>query len=135
VSLSGSSTPPRIILRIIKYIDKSSYRSARPMIKQIGDIVTRPRKKVHGLTFQSSAAEAVRGSFKSKGKLANTKDTKFRPINKNFPVFAFSVDLGSVAHPVSTLFTLDLMQEQAIRSKSQNGIIILNSLWASYFMN
>ncbi|KAN0093963.1 DUF1793 domain containing protein [Hyaloscypha variabilis] len=92
-------------------------------------------KKVHGLTFQSGAAKAVRGSFKSQGKLDNTKDTKFRPINKDFPAFAFSVDLGSVAHPVSTLFTLDLMQEQAIRFESQSGIIILNSLWASYFMN
>ncbi|KAE9368523.1 DUF1793-domain-containing protein [Stipitochalara longipes BDJ] len=90
-------------------------------------------KKVDGLTFQSGADKAIRGAFQSKGKLANTKDANFRPINKDFPVFGFSVDLGSVTDPVSTLFTLNLMQEQAIRFESQTGNTSLNSLWASYF--
>ncbi len=67
------------------------------------------------------------------GKLTDTKDKYFRPINKNFPVFGFSVDLGSVIHPVNTLFTLGLTQEQALQFDGQTGNVALNSLWTSYF--
>lgn len=90
-------------------------------------------KKVEGLTFQSGADTSVRAAFRGKGKLANTKDTHFRPIDKDFPVFGFSVDLGSVIDPVSTLFTLGLTQEQALQFDGQTGNVTLKSLWTSYF--
>jgi hypothetical protein len=90
-------------------------------------------KKVDGVTFQSGADKAVHGAFQRNGKLANTKDTHFRPINKDFPVFGFSIDLGSITSPVSTLFALGLTQEQAILFDGQTGNVPLNSLWKSYF--
>ena len=49
-----------------------------------------------GLTYQTGADVDVRGAFISNGKLANSLDTSFRAANDNWPVFAFSVDLGSV---------------------------------------
>jgi hypothetical protein len=88
---------------------------------------------VDGMTFQSGADKAVHGAFQRNGKLANTKDTHFRPINKDFPVFGFSIDVGSITAPVSTLFTLGLTQEQAILFDGQTGNVPLNSLWKSYF--
>lgn len=65
--------------------------------------------------------------------MANTKDTDYRPIDQDFPVFGFSVDLGSIIGSVDTLFTLGLTQEQAIQFDGQAGIVPLNSLWTSYF--
>jgi Domain of unknown function (DUF5127) len=90
-------------------------------------------KTVPGLTFESGADVDVRGAFQKNGKLSNAKDTNFRPIDQDFPVFGFSVDLGSVTGSVSTLFTLGLTQEQAIQFDGQTGIVPLNSLWTSYF--
>jgi hypothetical protein len=88
---------------------------------------------VDGLTFESGADTLVRAAFRDKGKLENTKDTRFRPIDKDFPVFGFSIDIGSVIDPVSTLFTLGLTQEQALRFEGQTGNVTLKSLWTSYF--
>lgn len=85
------------------------------------------------LTFQSGADATVRGAFEANGKLANTKDTNYRPINQQYPVFGFSVDLGSVSGSVNTLYTLGLTQEQAIQFDGATGIVPLSSLWTSYF--
>ncbi|KAL2063340.1 hypothetical protein VTL71DRAFT_5145 [Oculimacula yallundae] len=85
------------------------------------------------LTYQSGSDTDVRGAFQSNGKLANTKDTKYRSINQDYPVFGFSVDLGSVIGSVSTLYTIGLTQEQAIQFDGATGIVPLASLWTSYF--
>lgn len=65
--------------------------------------------------------------------LANTKDTNYRPINQEYPVFGFSVDLGSVTRSVNTLYTIGLTQQQAIQFDGATGIVPLASLWTSYF--
>ena len=85
------------------------------------------------LTFQSGSDINVRGAFQKNGKLGNTKDTKYRSINKDYPVFGFSIDLGSVKSSVSTLYTLGLTQEEAIQYDGETGIVPLTSLWTSYF--
>ncbi|KAH7403312.1 glutaminase GtaA [Cadophora sp. MPI-SDFR-AT-0126] len=85
------------------------------------------------LTYQSGADVDVRGAFQSNGKLANTKDTNYRPINQNYPVFGFSVDLGAVTGSVNTLYTIGLTQEQAIQFDGATGVVPLASLWTSYF--
>ena len=85
------------------------------------------------LTFQSGPDVTVRGAFQSNGILANSKDTNFRPIDQNWPVFGFASDLGSVKAPVNTLYTLGLAQEQAIQFDGKTGIVPLNSLWTRYF--
>ena len=85
------------------------------------------------LTFQSGADVDVRGSFTTKGALANTNDTNFRAINEDYPTFGFAVDLGSVdAADVSTLFTLGLAQESAIQFDGADGVVSVPSLWTSY---
>ncbi|KAF2646103.1 glutaminase GtaA [Massarina eburnea CBS 473.64] len=87
-----------------------------------------------GLTYQSGSDVDVRGAFTSNGKLTNTKDTNFRIIQDNWPVFGYAVDLGTVGSSVKeTLFTIGLYQDQAIQFLGANGQTILPSLWASYF--
>jgi hypothetical protein len=90
-------------------------------------------KNVEDLTYQSGADRDVRGAFENNGKLGNTKDTNFRPINQDYPVFGFSRDLGSVTSSVSTLYTIGLTQEQAIQFDGRSGLVPLSSLWTSYF--
>lgn len=86
-----------------------------------------------GLSYQSGADTVVRGAFEANGALPNTKDTNFRSINQEWPVFGFSSDLGSVTNPVNTLYTLGLTQQQAIQFDGATGIVPLTSLWPSYF--
>lgn len=89
---------------------------------------------VDGMTYQSGIDNDVRGAFTSNGKLANSKDTNYRAINSNWPVFGFAIDLGSVgSSAVSTLFSLGLCQNDAIQFDGKNGVVSLPSLWTSYF--
>ena len=96
-------------------------------------IITGATKNTDKLTYQSGADVNVRGAFQSNGKLPNTKDTKYRPINQDYPVFGFSKDLGVVTGPVHTLYTIGLTQEKAIQYDGATGIVPLASLWTSYF--
>ncbi|KAI0455038.1 glutaminase GtaA [Xylaria acuta] len=88
-----------------------------------------------GLTYQSGADVDVRGAFKNKGVLANTKDTKFRAVNNNWPVFGFAKNLGSVSsNSINTLFTIGLTQDNAIQLLGEgSGLTTYPSLWKSYF--
>ncbi|CZT46899.1 probable glutaminase GtaA [Rhynchosporium secalis] len=90
-------------------------------------------KKTDKLTYQSGSDVDVRGAFQSNGKLADTKDTNYRPINQAYPVFGFSVDLGFVTRFVNTLYTIGLTQEQAIQFEGASGVVPLASLWTSFF--
>jgi len=90
-------------------------------------------KNVAGLTHQSGPDRSVRDVFKDTGKLQNTKDTNYRPIRDNWPVFGFSVDLGSVTGPINTLFSLGLAQELAIQFLGKDGLAPVPSLWKTYF--
>jgi hypothetical protein len=86
-----------------------------------------------GLSFQSGQDSVVRGTFVNNGTLGNSKDTNYRPINEDWPVFGFASDLGSVTAPVSTLYSLGLTQEEAIQFDGATGIVPVQSLWTSYF--
>jgi hypothetical protein len=91
---------------------------------------------VANLTYQSGQDIVVRGNFSQNGKLQNTQDTNYRAIQTNWPVFAYAIDLGSVGESeVSTLFSLGLIQEQAIQFNGTDGVVSLPSLWTNYFPN
>ncbi|KAI1186805.1 glutaminase GtaA [Nemania serpens] len=87
------------------------------------------------LTYQSGSDIDVRGAFKSGGRLPSTKDTSFRAVNNNWPVFGFSKDLGSVSgSSVDTLFTIGLTQDDAIQLLGAgSNLTTYPSLWKSYF--
>ena len=89
---------------------------------------------IASLSHQSGSDIEVRSAFTSTGKLSNTEDTKFRPIQQSYPTFGFAVCLGAVTStPVHTLFTLGHAQEQAVQFNGAKGVGTLPSLWKSYY--
>lgn len=89
------------------------------------------------MTYQSGSGQNVRGAFVSNGKLANTKDTRFRAINSDWPVFGYANDLGKVgsSRAASVMFSIGLYQQEAVQYLGKNGNETLPSLWTSYFEN
>lgn len=86
------------------------------------------------LTYQSGSDDDVRKQFKNAGKLSNTKDTNFRSIDDNYPVFGFAVDLGKVSSSSKTkLFQLSLHQDNCVLFEGADGIMSVPCLWKSYF--
>lgn len=84
--------------------------------------------------YQSGSADDVRNMFSATGELANSEDTTYRAISDNYPVFAFSIDLGAVdPSPVRSLFSIGLAQTDAIQYATKSGTIAVQSAWTSYF--
>jgi len=93
-------------------------------------------ENVASLTHRSGADTAVRQQFVDNGRLDNSADGNYRPIQQAYPVFGFSRDLGSVgSSPASALFQISLHQENAIQFLGENGVQPVPSLWTSYFAN
>lgn len=69
------------------------------------------------------------------GYLADTSETSYRAINDDYPVFAFSVDLGDVTTTAkSTLFTVGLIQKEVIQFEGGlNTTSQLPGYWTNYF--
>ncbi|KAK6864004.1 hypothetical protein PG990_006557 [Apiospora arundinis] len=90
-----------------------------------------------GLTYQSGIDNDVRANFAQNGVLSNSKDTNFRAVSNQWPVFGFTKKLGAVgSESVSTVFSIGLTQENAISFLGEgSGLTTVPSLWKSYFSN
>ena len=90
--------------------------------------------KAAGLTVQSGADYAVRSTFAQTGRLDGSQDERYRPIDEDYPVFGFAIDLGSCGGwPKSTLFSIGLLQDDAVQFLGADGLKPLPSLWTDYF--
>lgn len=86
------------------------------------------------LTHQSGSSNEVRQAFTKNGKLSNEKDSDFRAISQDWPVFGFAVDFGTVqSETVDRLFTIGLDQREAIQYSGGDGDRAVPSLWTNYF--
>jgi len=86
------------------------------------------------LSYQSGQDTVVRNAFAAKGVLPDTKDTNYRAINNDYPVFGYAIDLGCVgSQNKSALWTINLNQEDAVQFEGANGNQTLPSLWTGYF--
>ena len=93
-------------------------------------------EQVNGLSFQSGADVGVRAAFIKNGKLGNTDDQNYRAINDAWPVFGFAVDYGSVGtESASSLFTINLAQDQAILFNPGPAGTPIPSFWTNQFHN
>ncbi|KAI1142549.1 glutaminase A [Hypoxylon sp. FL0543] len=92
-------------------------------------------KDVDNLSWQSGADTDVRGAFINNGVLPNTKDTNFRAVQDNWPVFGFANDLGSVGTAsVSTLYSIGMTQDGAVNLLGEGSdLTTYPALWNSYF--
>jgi hypothetical protein len=72
---------------------------------------------VSGMTYMTGADVDVRGQFIQHGVLNNTEDTNYRAVSDNWPVFGFSVDLGSVSDISSSplVFTIGHVRDPVIQ--------------------
>ncbi|KAI4665545.1 uncharacterized protein J4E78_003007 [Alternaria triticimaculans] len=91
---------------------------------------------VEGLTYKSGADSEVRDAFDNDGSLNNAEDSEFRPINAEWPVFGYALNMGSVGSDVkSQLYTIGLCQDDAIQFLGADGLKNVPSLWKSYFQD
>jgi hypothetical protein len=82
------------------------------------------------LTYQSGQDIVVRAQFVDNGQLTNGNDTNYRAIDDNWPVFGFSVDLGTITgSAVTTEVSIGQVRTPAVSYLGQN----LQPLWTSYF--
>ncbi|KAI0024147.1 glutaminase GtaA [Xylariomycetidae sp. FL0641] len=88
-----------------------------------------------GLTYQSGSSAAVRGEFLSNGALSNMKDSNFRAVSDDWPVFGLAHDLGSVGtSSANVVYTIGIAQVNAIELLgSGSGLTTYKSLWTDYF--
>ncbi|KIK65815.1 hypothetical protein GYMLUDRAFT_158671, partial [Collybiopsis luxurians FD-317 M1] len=74
------------------------------------------------ITWQTGQDTVLRSAFLNNGTLANTPDTRFRGINNDWPVFAFSTDLGTIkATSLPVVWGLGLVQNPDISYTSNPG--------------
>ncbi|KAL0063805.1 hypothetical protein AAF712_009250 [Marasmius tenuissimus] len=86
-----------------------------------------------GVTWQTGGHYGLRGWFLDHGSLNNTQDTTFRNIEDNFPVFAFSHDLGSLTGAKSFVYAIGLARNPVIRQASGSGSFDLPPYWSTKY--
>ncbi|KAK7470511.1 hypothetical protein VKT23_001937 [Stygiomarasmius scandens] len=77
---------------------------------------------VAGATFQTGADVTVRAQFIQNGVLPNTKDTNFRAVSDNWPVFGLAHDLGSITSATEVLFAVGHIRDPAIEYITVDGM-------------
>ncbi|KAG6880386.1 hypothetical protein C0992_007797 [Termitomyces sp. T32_za158] len=81
-------------------------------------------------TFQSGSHDDVRIQFINYGRLPNSRDTDFRPIEDGWPVFGLAHDLGKISGPtVPTVFSIGHVRDPALRYTSPEGRVQPRSLY------
>ena len=88
--------------------------------------------QVNGMTYQVGPGGDVRTSFLTNGTLNNTVYTKFGAINGEWPVFAFSHDLGPVvsSNTSSVVYTIGYIRDPLAQL---SNIPNINSLRGPYY--
>ncbi|KAF9256003.1 DUF1793-domain-containing protein [Marasmius fiardii PR-910] len=89
----------------------------------------------NGITWQTGGHYSLRGWFLSQGYLNNTKDTGFRNINDNYPVFAYAHDLGSITTRASIVWAIGLVRDHVIQDTTGSNTISLPGYWTTKFQS
>ncbi|KAF8165232.1 DUF1793-domain-containing protein [Crassisporium funariophilum] len=88
-----------------------------------------------GATFQSGADVTVRAQFINNGRLPNTKDTAFRAVSNNWPVFGLAHDLGTITTATApVVYSVGHIRDPAIKYIVANGATQSRSLffWSQF---
>ncbi|KAF9257546.1 hypothetical protein L218DRAFT_1080868 [Marasmius fiardii PR-910] len=89
----------------------------------------------NGVTWQTGGHYSLRGWFLSQGYLNNTKDTRSRNINDNYPVFAYAHDLGSITTRASIVWAIGLVRNYVIQGTIGRNSVPLPGYWITKFQN
>ncbi|KAF7783408.1 hypothetical protein Agabi119p4_1432 [Agaricus bisporus var. burnettii] len=90
-----------------------------------------------GLTWQTGADTVCRAGFAKNGSLTNAKDIHVRPVNSNWPVFSFAIDLGLItpsAQPEPVVWALGLVRDPLVNYATEPGSFQLRTgyYWSAY---
>ncbi|KAF8684145.1 hypothetical protein RHS04_01442 [Rhizoctonia solani] len=78
--------------------------------------------QTQGTSWQTGSADALRGLFIKSGVLANTQDSNFRQVGKDWPVLAIAQDLGAVATQAQVAtFVLGHSRNPAVQYYTNSG--------------
>ncbi|KAF7783395.1 hypothetical protein Agabi119p4_1419 [Agaricus bisporus var. burnettii] len=95
-----------------------------------------PAPKRPGLTWQTGADTDCRIRFAKSGSLLNSKDTNFRPVNRQWPVFSFAIDLGSITpttQPDPVVWALGLVRDPLVNYSAGSGFQSrIGYYWSAY---
>ncbi|KAH0587707.1 hypothetical protein H2248_006471 [Termitomyces sp. 'cryptogamus'] len=88
-------------------------------------------------TFQSGSHDDLRIQFLNNGRLPDSRDTAFRPIEDGWPVFGLAHDLGHISGPTAPIvFSVGHVRDPVIRYTSPGGGIQARSLYFwSHFLD
>ncbi|KAJ3793241.1 hypothetical protein GGU11DRAFT_419164 [Lentinula aff. detonsa] len=94
-------------------------------------------RNVDGATYQTGQSTVVRSYFINHGELANTRDTNYRAIDNDWPVFAFSRSLGKVTKddPQYAVFSVGHVRDPVIKYIQNNGVTFESRsyyFWSTY---
>ncbi|KAF8827268.1 hypothetical protein HHX47_DHR5000700 [Lentinula edodes] len=98
---------------------------------------TQVSAEVDGATYQTGSSTVVRSYFISNGKLANTRDTNYRAIDNDWPVFAFARSLGQITKdtPQYAVFSVGHVRDPVIKYIQNNGVTFEGRsyyFWSTY---
>jgi hypothetical protein len=82
-------------------------------------------ENLSGTTYQTGQDTVVRANFIKSGNLPNTKDSNFRAISNNWPVFGFARNLGTVGTSQSSpvVFTVGHVRDPSIQYILKGGAL------------
>ncbi|KIM38969.1 hypothetical protein M413DRAFT_447329 [Hebeloma cylindrosporum] len=79
--------------------------------------------KQSGLTWQTGFVDDLINQFATKGALADTKDTQFRPITNNNPTLGLAIDLGTTKElSNAVVWAIGVVRDPSIRTVASAGI-------------
>ena len=87
-------------------------------------------------TWQTCSSLVCRNGFSTAGRLTNTSDTAFRAIRDDWPVLAFSLDLGEITQTSYPLtFALGLVRDPILKYIKDGTAQARSSLWWARWNN
>ncbi|EEB90538.1 hypothetical protein MPER_11240, partial [Moniliophthora perniciosa FA553] len=117
------------------------YHNAQRMPSEVAEtfmahdgVLYHATQTVSGLTWQTGGHYALRSWWLVNGSLNNTKDSKFRDISDNFPVFAFSNDLGTItttSQPV--VWAIGFVRNPVVTQTTPSGSQNLLPYWMTKY--
>lgn len=116
-------------------LDGSAFYSTQKVFFKVTYLCLSSDDSVKGsaVTYQTGADVVVRAQFIGNGKLTNGQNTTFRAVQDDWPVFAFSHDLGSVKSSTSPIvIAIGHVRDPAVQYIAANGVLRDRS---SYFFS
>ncbi|KAJ3987661.1 hypothetical protein F5890DRAFT_1551238 [Lentinula detonsa] len=135
VAINWTTTAGDVLTHQSQLQNQTVYSESEDRILQ-GSIYYSTRN-VDGATYQTGQSTVVRSYFINHGELANTRDTNYRAIDNDWPVFAFSRSLGEVTKddPQYAVFSVGHVRDPVIKYIQNNGVTFESRsyyFWSTY---